>query len=145
MTFDQVVDQVGRETAEELRRVTLELYRRGAEIAAERGIIIADTKVEIGWASDGTLVLGDELLTSDSSRFWRVEEWEPGRPQRALDKQFVRDWSLTTGWDKRPPAPEVPPEIVEATRERYVEVFEQITGLTWSPEIYSTADARERA
>jgi phosphoribosylaminoimidazole-succinocarboxamide synthase len=145
MTFDQVVDQVGRETAEELRRVTLELYRRGAAIAAERGIIIADTKVEIGWASDGTLVLGDELLTSDSSRFWRVEEWEPGRPQRALDKQFVRDWSLTTGWDKKPPAPEVPSDIVEATRERYVEVFEQITGLTWSPEIYSTADGRERA
>jgi len=145
MAYGDVVAQVGAETAEKLRRITLELYRRGAEIAAERGIIVADTKVEIGWAADGTLTLGDELFTSDSSRFWRVEDWQPGRPQRALDKQFVRDWSLTTGWDKKPPAPEVPAEVVEATQARYVEVYERITGRTWSPEVYSTASANQIA
>jgi phosphoribosylaminoimidazole-succinocarboxamide synthase len=132
MTFEDVVDQVGADLADRLREVTLEVYRRGAALAAERGVIIADTKLELGHAEDGTLVLGDEVLTSDSSRFWAVDEWEPGRPQRAMDKQFVRDWAAGTGWDKKPPAPEVPAEIVAATQARYSEVYERITGKAWT-------------
>ncbi|MEV6982636.1 phosphoribosylaminoimidazolesuccinocarboxamide synthase [Sphaerisporangium sp. NPDC051017] len=131
ITFDDVTAQEGAETAEELRRATLEVYRRGAEIAAERGIVIADTKLEFGRSADGTLTLGDELLTSDSSRFWPAADWRPGRPQHSFDKQFVRDWAAGTGWDKQAPAPEVPADIVEATRARYVEAYELITGKTW--------------
>lgn len=132
MTLDEVAAEVSADVAEELRRVTLEVYRRGAGIAAERGVVIADTKLEFGWAPDGTLVLGDEVLTSDSSRFWAAAEWQPGRAQRYLDKQFVRDWSSTlTWWNRTPPGPEVPPEIVEATRSRYIEVYERITGERW--------------
>lgn len=134
ITFDDVVNQIGRDTAERLRETTLELYSRGADHAAENGIIIADTKFEFGWDADGVLTLGDEVLTSDSSRFWPADEWEPGRPQHAFDKQFVRDWSLSTGWDKTEPGPEVPTEIVEATRDRYIQVFERITGQTWEAE-----------
>jgi phosphoribosylaminoimidazole-succinocarboxamide synthase len=131
--FDDVVGQVGKETAERLRELTVEVYRRGADLAAERGILIADTKLEFGWAPDGTLVLGDEVLTSDSSRFWPADSWQPGRPQYAFDKQFVRDWASdpTLGWNKTAPGPEVPPEIVEATRARYIEVYERITGHRW--------------
>lgn len=131
ITFEHVVNQVGREQAEQLRDLTLQLYTRGAEHAAERGIIIADTKFEFGRDRDGTLTLGDEVLTSDSSRFWNTAEWEPGRPQRAHDKQYVRDWSLTTGWDKTEPGPEVPDEVVQVTRARYIEVYERITGQRW--------------
>jgi phosphoribosylaminoimidazole-succinocarboxamide synthase len=131
MTYDEVVTRVGAETAAELRRITLEVYRRGAELSAERGIITADTKIELGRAPDGTLVLADEVLTSDSSRFWPADKWQPGRPQYAFDKQIVRDWASGTGWDKRPPAPEIPPEVVEATRARYIEVYERITGRSW--------------
>jgi phosphoribosylaminoimidazole-succinocarboxamide synthase len=131
ITYDDTVDKVGAEVAAELRRITLEVYRRGAALTAERGIVTADTKIELGWAADGTLVLGDEVLTPDSSRFWPADRWQPGRPQYAFDKQIVRDWATSTGWDKRPPAPEVPPEIVEATRARYVAVYERITGRTW--------------
>jgi phosphoribosylaminoimidazole-succinocarboxamide synthase len=132
ITFDDVVDQVGAETAARLRDLTIELYDRGAEIAAKNGVIIADTKFEFGWAPDGTLTLADEVLTSDSSRFWPADDWEPGRPQFAFDKQFVRDWAAGTGWNKRPPAPEVPDEIVAATRARYAEVYERITGHHWT-------------
>ena len=132
ITFDHVVDQVGAETAARLRDLTLEVYRRGAALAAERGIIIADTKLEFGWAPDGTLVLGDELLTPDSSRFWPADQWAPGRPQHSMDKQFVRDWAAGTGWDKRPPAPELPPDIVAATQARYIEVYERLTGHRWT-------------
>ena len=131
ITFADVAADIGADVAEELRHLTLEVYRRGARIAAERGIIIADTKLEFGTAPDGTLVLGDELLTSDSSRFWPADRWRPGRPQFAFDKQFVRDWAEGTGWDKRPPAPEVPDEIVTATRARYIEVYERVTGTSW--------------
>lgn len=95
ITFADVVDEIGTDTADRLREMTLEIYQRGAALAAERGIIIADTKLEFGRASDGTLVLADEILTSDSSRFWPADEWQPGRIQHALDKQFVRDWSST--------------------------------------------------
>jgi phosphoribosylaminoimidazole-succinocarboxamide synthase len=131
ITFRDVERQEGAEVAAELRRITLEVYRRGAAIAAARGVLIADTKLEFGWAADGTLTLGDEVLTSDSSRFWSAPEWQPGGQQRYLDKQFVRQWSTTTGWDQTDPGPEVPEEIVEATRARYVEAYERITGDTW--------------
>jgi phosphoribosylaminoimidazole-succinocarboxamide synthase len=131
ITFDDVVAQEGKDTAEELRGITLEVYRRGADLAIERGIIIADTKIEIGRAPDGSLVLADEVLTPDSSRFWPADDWVPGRTQFAFDKQMVRDWSLTTGWDKVAPGPAIPPDVVEATRARYVEVYERITGSSW--------------
>ncbi|MDM4720626.1 phosphoribosylaminoimidazolesuccinocarboxamide synthase [Micromonospora sp. WMMA1363] len=131
ITFTEVVDKVGAETAERLRTVTLDLYRRGAELAADRGILIADTKIELGWAADGTLTVGDELLTSDSSRFWPAESYQPGRAQFSYDKQYVRDWAAESGWDKQGPAPEVPAEVVEATRARYVDVYEKLTGNRW--------------
>ncbi|MEU8072062.1 MULTISPECIES: phosphoribosylaminoimidazolesuccinocarboxamide synthase [unclassified Micromonospora] len=131
ITYEQVVDKVGPEVAERLRQITIDVYRRGAEIAAERGILIADTKLELGWAPDGTLVLGDEVLTSDSSRFWPAESYQPGRAQFSYDKQYVRDWATASGWDRQPPAPEVPAEVIEATRARYVEVYEKLTGNRW--------------
>jgi phosphoribosylaminoimidazole-succinocarboxamide synthase len=131
ITFEDVVAKVGADTAEELRRITMDVYRRGAELAASRGILIADTKIELGWAADGTLVLGDEVLTSDSSRFWPADAYEPGRVQFSFDKQYVRDWALSTGWDKKSPAPEVPEDVIEATRGRYVDVYERLTGNTW--------------
>ncbi|MBU8856902.1 MULTISPECIES: phosphoribosylaminoimidazolesuccinocarboxamide synthase [unclassified Micromonospora] len=131
ITYEQVVDKVGPEVADRLRQITVDVYRRGAEIAAERGILIADTKLELGWAADGTLVLGDEVLTSDSSRFWPAESYQPGRAQFSYDKQYVRDWATASGWDRQPPAPEVPAEVIEATRARYVEVYEKLTGNSW--------------
>jgi phosphoribosylaminoimidazole-succinocarboxamide synthase len=132
ITYADVAAEIGAHDADHLRRMTLEIYSRGADLAAERGIIIADTKLEFGRASDGTLVLADELLTPDSSRFWSADEWTPGRPQRYLDKQFVRDWSSTLqGWDRTPPGPSIPDGIVEATRARYIEVYERITGRRW--------------
>jgi len=131
ITFADVVATVGAETAERLREITLTVYRRGAELAADRGILVADTKLELGWAKDGTMVLGDEVLTSDSSRFWPADSYQPGRDQLSLSKQFVRDWAVGTGWDKQGPPPEMPPEIVDATRARYVEVYERLTGRRW--------------
>ncbi|GHF01491.1 phosphoribosylaminoimidazole-succinocarboxamide synthase [Amycolatopsis deserti] len=132
ITFDDVIAQEGRETAERLRELTLAIYRAGAERAAENGIIVADTKVEFGWDADGVLTLGDEVLTSDSSRFWPADRWQPGRPQFSFDKQYVRDWVSGTGWDKTPPAPEIPADVVATTRARYIEVYERITGRTWT-------------
>ncbi|MFC6080824.1 phosphoribosylaminoimidazolesuccinocarboxamide synthase [Sphaerisporangium aureirubrum] len=131
ITFADVTADQGGEIADELRRVTLEVYRRGAELAAPRGVIIADTKLEFGRDPGGALVLADEVLTSDSSRFWPADQWEPGRPQHAFDKQFVRDWATGSGWDKKEPAPEIPEEIVAATRARYIEAYERITGESW--------------
>ncbi|MEV0660320.1 phosphoribosylaminoimidazolesuccinocarboxamide synthase [Actinomadura luteofluorescens] len=132
ITYDDVVSEIGDDTAARLRDVTLEIYRRGAALAAERGIIIADTKLEFGRAADGTLVLGDEVLTPDSSRFWPADQWVPGRPQHSLDKQFVRDWSSTLDWDRTPPGPAIPDEVVEATHARYTEVYERLTGTPWT-------------
>ncbi len=100
-------------------------------MARERGLILADTKFEFGHDADGTLILADEVLTPDSSRFWPAAEWEPGRPQPSFDKQFVRDWATSTGWDKEPPGPEIPADIVAATRDKYVQAYELITGRTW--------------
>ncbi|MCO8274592.1 phosphoribosylaminoimidazolesuccinocarboxamide synthase [Actinoplanes sp. TRM 88003] len=132
MTYADVEAKVGSDVAAELRRITLEVYKRGQQVAAKNGIIIADTKIELGFAADGTLTLGDELLTPDSSRFWAADEWKPGGTQRYLDKQFLRDWSSTlTDWDRTAPGPEIPDEVVEATRNRYVEVYERLTGDTW--------------
>jgi phosphoribosylaminoimidazole-succinocarboxamide synthase len=132
ITFDDVAKSVGEELAEHLRDVTLRVYQRGAELARQRGIIIADTKLEFGRADDGTVLLADELLTPDSSRFWPADDWQPGRPQHAMDKQFVRDWATGTSWDRKPPAPEVPEHVVAATRERYIKVYEQLTGERWT-------------
>jgi phosphoribosylaminoimidazole-succinocarboxamide synthase len=127
MTRADVAALVGESLAAELERATLAVYRRGAELAASRGIIIADTKLEFGLLDDGTLMLADEVLTPDSSRFWLASEWEPGRPQRSLDKQFVRDWSASIDWDRRPPGPAIPPSIVAATQARYEELYARVT------------------
>jgi phosphoribosylaminoimidazole-succinocarboxamide synthase len=127
ISFDQVVEAVGKELAEELRDVTLRVYARGHEVAARAGIILADTKVELGHR-DGRLVLGDEVLTPDSSRFWPAASWEPGHPQPSYDKQYVRDWLTASGWDKKAPGPELPEEVVAQTRAKYVEAYELLTG-----------------
>jgi phosphoribosylaminoimidazole-succinocarboxamide synthase len=136
ISFERVVEQVGAETAGELRRITLDVYTRGAEIARERGIILADTKIELGYDADGVLTLGDEVLTPDSSRFWPADQWQPGRTQQSFDKQYVRDWlnSPESGWDKDSGTapPRLPDEVVERTRQRYVEAFERITGAPFS-------------
>jgi phosphoribosylaminoimidazole-succinocarboxamide synthase len=127
--FDRAAQIVGdRGLLEELRRLSIELYTRGAEHARERGIILADTKFEFGRRPDGTIVLGDEVMTPDSSRFWPADGYEPGRGQPSFDKQFVRDWASQSGWDKSPPAPELPDDVVEGTRARYLEAYQRITG-----------------
>jgi phosphoribosylaminoimidazole-succinocarboxamide synthase len=128
--FEQTVDLLGgdRALAERVREVSIELYATAAAHARERGVILADTKFELGRDAAGTLTLGDEVLTPDSSRFWPVEGYEPGRGQPSFDKQFVRDWAAGTGWDKRPPAPPIPDDVVARTREKYVEAYELIAG-----------------
>lgn len=128
ISFERAVEVVGAAWAERLRDVSLELYRRGAALAAERGIIVADTKFEFGLIDD-ELVLGDEVLTPDSSRFWAAETWEPGRTQESFDKQPLRDYLAGLDWNKTPPPPPLPTEVVTATRDRYVEAYERITGL----------------
>ncbi len=131
--FDRAAEIVGdRPLLEELRRLSLELYSFAAEHARERGIILADTKFEFGRDSDGRIVLGDEVLTPDSSRFWPADGYEPGRSQPSFDKQYVRDWASGTGWDRTPPAPAIPPDIVEQTQARYFEAYERITGEPFS-------------
>ena len=136
VTYDAVADTVGAGVADELRRTTLAVYRRARDIARERGIVVADTKLELGRDADGRLVLGDEVLTPDSSRFWPADQWQPGRPQPSYDKQFVRDWltSPASGWDRAVggPAPELPDEVVERTRAKYVEAYERLTGRTFA-------------
>ena len=126
--FSAVVDAVGARRAEELRELTLALYSRAAEIALEAGIVLADTKFEFGVDADGGLVLGDEVLTPDSSRFWPASTWSPGSVQPSYDKQYVRDWLTSSGWDRVSPPPELPDDVVAATRERYVTAYEQLTG-----------------
>ena len=128
MTYQQVVDQVGADLAAQLRETTLAVYRRGAEVAERAGILLADTKIELGHDRDGVLTLGDEVLTPDSSRFWPADGWQPGRAQPSFDKQFVRDWLSQAGWDRQPPGPELPADVVERTRAKYVEAYERLTG-----------------
>jgi phosphoribosylaminoimidazole-succinocarboxamide synthase len=130
--FPRVVSLVGASRAEELRELTLALYRRGAEIARDAGIVLADTKFEFGLSADGGLVLGDEVLTPDSSRFWPASSWSPGAVQPSYDKQFVRDWLTTSGWDRVSEPPELPADVVAATRERYVTAYERLTGQTFA-------------
>jgi phosphoribosylaminoimidazole-succinocarboxamide synthase len=120
---------VGQELFDEVERVSLELYGFASAHAAERGILLADTKFEFGLDEAGRLVLGDEAFTPDSSRFWPADKYDPGRPQPSFDKQFVRDYCETLGWDKTPPGPVLPDEVVAGTRARYVEAFERLTGL----------------
>jgi len=127
ISFERMVEIVGRETAEELRRRSIEIYLRGAELARDKGIIIADTKFEWGQV-DGQLILIDEVLTPDSSRFWPADQYEPGHGQASFDKQFVRDYLSSTGWDKNSDPPELPEDIVRKTRQKYIEAYEQLTG-----------------
>lgn len=131
--FDAMVARVGGGTAERLRALTLSLYADAARFARERGILVADTKFEFGRDRTGTLRIGDEMLTPDSSRFWPADTYAPGASPPSLDKQFVRDYVERIGWDKRPPAPPLPPEIVEGLRRRYVDIFKRLTGRDLSP------------
>jgi len=140
---DQAADLVGADRLAEVERVSIALYRFAAEHARSRGILIADTKFEFGLEEEGNLVLGDEALTPDSSRFWPADEYRAGGSQPSFDKQFVRDYCESTGWDKTDPGPELPDDVVAGTRARYVEAFELITGLAFddylaNPEVVPT-------
>ena len=128
MTEAEAIEIVGADAFDRLRGVALAIYARGAAHASARGILLADTKFEFGFAPDGELLLIDEVLTPDSSRYWRAEDYAPGGSPASFDKQFVRDHYLATGWDQTPPAPPVPPDVVAGTRERYIEAYERITG-----------------
>jgi phosphoribosylaminoimidazole-succinocarboxamide synthase len=133
MTMDEVRELVGGATADDLERLTLAVYSRGSEIAQDRRVIIADTKFEFGRDASEELILADEVLSPDSSRFWKMSEYQPGRPQWSYDKQYLRDWSSSLGsWNRTYPGPPVPPEVVRETRARYVEIYEQLTGEKWS-------------
>ncbi|NJP44440.1 phosphoribosylaminoimidazolesuccinocarboxamide synthase [Actinacidiphila epipremni] len=134
--YEEVARQVGAETAAQLRQATLAVYSRGRDIAKERGLILADTKFEFGYDDQGTLVIADEMLTPDSSRYWPADAWEPGHAQPSYDKQIIRDWltSPASGWDRSgdTPPPELPAEVVAHSRARYVEAYERLTGLPWT-------------
>jgi phosphoribosylaminoimidazole-succinocarboxamide synthase len=132
ITLDEAANLVGAAVARQVRDLAIALYRRGAEIAEPAGVILADTKFEFGTdPATGELILIDEVLTPDSSRFWDASDYEPGRAQASFDKQYVRDWLETQDWDKTPPGPELPPDVVAGTRARYVEAFERITGASF--------------
>jgi phosphoribosylaminoimidazole-succinocarboxamide synthase len=129
-----VAATVGADVASELERITLEVYRRGAAVAGAAGLIVADTKIELGFDAEGRLLLADEVLTPDSSRFWPADQWQPGRPQRSFDKQIVRDWldSPEAGWQRRDTEPPpLPGHVVERTRASYIEAYQRITGRRW--------------
>ncbi|MFN2238939.1 MAG: phosphoribosylaminoimidazolesuccinocarboxamide synthase [Thermoanaerobaculia bacterium] len=127
ITFEEMASRVGAGLASTLREMTLAIYAKAAAFAAERGILIADTKFEFGLA-DGRIIWIDEALTPDSSRFWPADAWMPGANPPSFDKQYVRDWLESTGWDKNPPAPELPPHVVENTRQKYLQAYRQLTG-----------------
>ncbi|WP_345264441.1 phosphoribosylaminoimidazolesuccinocarboxamide synthase [Nocardioides nanhaiensis] len=135
VSYEAVAAQVGEEVADRLRAVTMRVYATAERIARERGIVLADTKLELGARADGTMVLADEVLTPDSSRFWPADQWQPGRAQPSYDKQIVRNWLLSpeSGWDRSSdePPPPLPAEVVERTRARYLEAYELLTGETW--------------
>jgi phosphoribosylaminoimidazole-succinocarboxamide synthase len=128
---DRAAELVGADTLAEVERIVIDLYRFASEHASQRGVIIADTKFELGHDDEGRLVLGDEALTPDSSRFWPADGYEPGRAQPSFDKQYVRDYCESFGWDKTDPGPDLPDEVVAGTRARYVEAFEQLTGISF--------------
>jgi phosphoribosylaminoimidazole-succinocarboxamide synthase len=127
ISFEETAGRIGRELAERLREQSVRIYETAARIAADRGILLADTKFEFGLA-EGELILADEVLTPDSSRFWPADQYAPGKGQPSFDKQFVRDWLETTGWDKNSPPPAMPADIVARTRERYIEAFRRLSG-----------------
>lgn len=127
ISFERMSEIIGRDRAYELRRLSLHIYQHAAEYAKAQGILLADTKFEFG-LRDGQVILADEVLTPDSSRFWPQDSYQPGRSQFSFDKQFVRDWLESTTWDKNSPPPELPAEIVQKTREKYIEAFERLTG-----------------
>ncbi|HSZ55705.1 MAG TPA: phosphoribosylaminoimidazolesuccinocarboxamide synthase [Tepidisphaeraceae bacterium] len=129
--FEQTAERVGRSVAERLREMTLRIYAWAADYAASRGVIIADTKFEFGTLPNGQIILIDEVLTPDSSRFWPASQYEPGHDQPSFDKQFVRNWLEAQPWDKTPPAPALPEEVVQGTRQRYIEAYELLTGKRW--------------
>lgn len=131
ISFDEARELVGDDVAEEARAISLAAYAKGAALAAERGILIADTKFELGFI-DGRLSLCDEVLTPDSSRFWPADEWQPGRVTPSFDKQPVRDWLEASGWDKQPPPPRLPDEVVTSTAQRYATAYEKVTGLRFA-------------
>lgn len=131
ISFEETVKLVGEDLATQIRDKSIEIYKACAEYAASRGIIIADTKFEFGVDENGTLVLADEVLTPDSSRFWPADEYEVGKPQKSYDKQGVRDWLKGSGWNKTPPAPELPPEVIFETSKRYIQCFETLTGIAF--------------
>jgi phosphoribosylaminoimidazole-succinocarboxamide synthase len=138
--FDGAAELVGdRELMGRVRDASIALYRFAADHARERGVILADTKFEFGLDDEGELVVGDEVLTPDSSRFWPADEWQPGAPAPSFDKQYVRDWASASGWDKSPPAPEIPDDVVQGTRGRYVEAYERITGEPFADWVARTA------
>ena len=138
--FERTVELIGdRGLAERVRDATLAVYSAVAAHALERGVILADTKLEFGLDADGALVLGDEVCTPDSSRFWPADTYEPGHGQPSFDKQYVRDWATGTGWDKNPPAPPIPEDVVAATRERYVTAYERLAGEPFSAWLERTA------
>jgi phosphoribosylaminoimidazole-succinocarboxamide synthase len=126
ISFDEACELVGADVAKAAREISLAAYQRGADLAASRGIVIADTKFELGWI-DGDLAICDEVLTPDSSRFWPADQWQPGVTPPSFDKQPVRDWLEASGWDKQPPPPDLPDDVVAASRARYVEGYERIT------------------
>jgi phosphoribosylaminoimidazole-succinocarboxamide synthase len=140
--FERAVELVGdRELMERVRDVALALYEFGAEHARARGIVLADTKFELGLDADGELTLGDEAMTPDSSRFWPADEYAPGRGQRSFDKQYVRDWAAGSGWDKTPPAPALPDDVVAQTRAKYVEAYERLSDEPFGAWLERTAPA----
>ena len=141
--FEGAVELIGdRELAERVRDVSIGVYRYAADHTRERGIILADTKFELGLDADGVLTLGDEVCTPDSSRFWPADQYEPGRSQPSFDKQYVRDWASSTGWDRTPPAPPIPDDVVQRTREKYIEAYERITDEPFDAWLRRTAPAR---
>jgi phosphoribosylaminoimidazole-succinocarboxamide synthase len=140
--FERATELAGDpELMERVRQISIELYSFAAEHARANGVILADTKFEFGLDADGELVVGDEVLTPDSSRYWPAEDYEPGRAQPSFDKQYVRDWAAGSGWDKRPPAPALPPDVVEGTRRRYGEAYERITGEPFAAWLERTGSA----
>ncbi len=144
--FERAAELVGdRALMERVRDVSIELYTFAAAHARERGVILADTKFELGFDEDGELVLGDEVLTPDSSRYWPADGYQPGRGQPSFDKQYVRDWAAGSGWDKRPPAPAIPDDVVAGTRARYVEAYERIAGEPFQAWLERTGAAAEPA
>jgi phosphoribosylaminoimidazole-succinocarboxamide synthase len=133
ISYERMVEIIGADDASKLRDIAISVYTAARDYAAEHGIILADTKFEFGLV-DGEIILIDEVLTPDSSRFWPAGYWEPGHSQPSFDKQFVRDWLAKTDWDKNPPAPALPDDIVAATSERYIQAYELLTGRDFTPE-----------